>query len=118
MPLIEFPYRSSGGDHVATAPIPGSTESNPPDTPLLLGIPISLVNFPAPLYMPQVVIRVTTACTVEGSIIFSPVDVFIPLLASIAPNRAKDLQSIKMEQHLKYKSRASSACFLVSYSLS
>lgn len=101
MPLIEFPCLSKGGDHVAKAPNPGITDNKPPETPLLLGIPMSLVNFPAPLYIPQVVIRVTTACTVEVSTIFSPVEVLTPLLASMAPNLASDLQSTRIEQHLK-----------------
>jgi hypothetical protein len=47
-----------------------------------------LVNFPAPLYIPQVYIIVTVALTVSGSMILSPVEELIPLFASMAPNRA------------------------------
>ena len=47
-----------------------------------------MVNFPAPLYIPQVYIIVTVALTVRGSMILSPVDGLMPLFASMAPKRA------------------------------
>jgi len=75
---------------VQNAPIPGITVSKPPETPLLEGTPRSFVNLPAPLYIPQVVISVTTAYTVFGLSILSPVVGLIPLLANIDPNLAKD----------------------------
>lgn len=90
IPLIEFPSAFSFGENVAKAPIPGMTVRSPPDTPLLVGTPQSLVNFPAPLYIPQVVIIVTTAWTVWGLKILLPVDGMIPLFASIAPKLARD----------------------------
>lgn len=61
IPLTGFPSSFKGGDQVVKDPNPGITVSKPPETPLLDGTPRSLVNFPAPLYIPQVVIRVTTA---------------------------------------------------------
>ena len=61
MPLTVFPSGLILGEKLATAPIDGTTVRRPPDTPLFAGTPISFVNFPAPLYIPQVVITVTTA---------------------------------------------------------
>jgi hypothetical protein len=104
-----LPSELTFGEKVAKAPIPGTTVSKPPDIPLLEGTPQSLVNFPAPLYIPHVVINVTTAYTVEGFNILSPVDGIIPLFASIPPNLASDLVSVSNEQFLKYISRAASA---------
>jgi len=68
--------------------MPGITVRSPPETPLFVGTPCALVNFPAPLYIPQVYIIVTVALTVSGSMILSPVEELIPLFASMAPNRA------------------------------
>lgn len=90
IPLTVFPSSFNGGENVANAPSPGMTVNKPPATPLLEGTPNSFVNLPAPLYIPQVVINVTTAYTVEGLKIRSPVDGFTPLFASIAPNFASD----------------------------
>lgn len=61
IPLIVVPSAFSFGEKVAKAPIPGITVKSPPEIPLLVGTPQSLVNFPAPLYIPHVVIMVTTA---------------------------------------------------------
>lgn len=61
MPLTGLPSSFKGGDQVQKAPIPGIIDNKAPDTPLLEGTPRSLVNLPAPLYIPQVVIMVTTA---------------------------------------------------------
>lgn len=76
-------------------------ESRPPDTPDFDGTPRSLVNLPAPLYMPHVVIKVTTAYTVLGERILFPVVGLIPLLASIDPNLARDSTFTKIEQDMK-----------------
>ena len=94
-----LPSSLRGGEKLTTEPIPGITARSPPDTPLLAGIPIYFVNFPAPLYIPQVVMIVTTACTVAELRILSPVEGLIPWLASIAPNLASDYTSTKIEQH-------------------
>jgi acetylglutamate kinase len=67
--------------------------------------------------MPQVVMTVTTACTVEDFKSRSPVEGTIPLLASIAPNLARELVVTNIEQFLKYRSRAFSANSLVYFSL-
>jgi len=93
-----FPSEFKGGENVEKAPIPGITDSSPPETPLLLGTPKSFVNLPAPLYIPQVVINVTTAYTVLRFKILSPVDGLTPLLASIAPNLANDSTFTSNEQ--------------------
>lgn len=98
MPLTGFPSSFKGGDQEQNAPIPGITVSNPPETPLLEGTPSSLVNLPAPLYIPHVVINVTTAYTVLGDKILFPVVGLIPLLASIDPNLASDSTVTSIEQ--------------------
>ena len=98
MPLTVFPSSFKGGAHVQKAPIPGITVKRSPDTPLLEGTPSSFVNLPAPLYMPQVVISVTTACTVFGCKILFPVVGLMPLFANIDPNLANDSTETSKEQ--------------------
>jgi hypothetical protein len=61
IPLTVFPSSLRGGEKVAKAPKPGITVSRPPDTPDFDGTPRSLLNLPAPLYIPHVDIRVTVA---------------------------------------------------------
>jgi hypothetical protein len=61
MPRTVLPSGLILGEKLATAPIDGTTVKRPPETPLLAGTPSSLVNLPAPLYIPHVVITVTTA---------------------------------------------------------
>lgn len=101
IPLTGLPSELMRGLKLATAPIEGTTVRRPPETPDLAGTPNSFVNFPAPLYIPQVVITVTTAWTVEDLSKRSPVDGTIPLFASMAPKRASDFVFTKMEQFLK-----------------
>jgi hypothetical protein len=86
IPLTQLASSLRSGEKDPTAPIPGITVRRPPEMPLLLGTPWSFVNLPAPLYIPQVYMSVTVALTVRGSMIRSPVEGFIPLLASMAPN--------------------------------
>jgi hypothetical protein len=101
IPLTGFPSSLRGGDQVQKDPIPGIIESRSPETPLLEGTPRSFVNLPAPLYIPQVVIKVTTAYTVLGVRILFPVVGLIPLLASIEPNLASDSTFTNIEQVMK-----------------
>eukprot|EP00350_Pseudokeronopsis_sp_OXSARD2_P001085 CAMPEP_0170553190 /NCGR_PEP_ID=MMETSP0211-20121228/10999_1 /TAXON_ID=311385 /ORGANISM="Pseudokeronopsis sp., Strain OXSARD2" /LENGTH=411 /DNA_ID=CAMNT_0010861341 /DNA_START=719 /DNA_END=1956 /DNA_ORIENTATION=- len=101
MPLTVLPSLLSLGEKVTTAPIPGTTDMRPPETPDLDGIPNSFTNLPAPLYIPHVVMIVTTDCTVSGLRILSPVEGFTPLLASIAPNLLSDSTFTSKEQALK-----------------
>lgn len=61
MPLTVLPSELIFGEKLAKAPRDGITVKRPPETPDLAGTPSSLVNFPAPLYIPHVVMTVTTA---------------------------------------------------------
>ena len=117
IPLTVLPSGLILGEKLAIAPRDGTTVKRPPETPLLAGTPNSRVNFPAPLYMPQVVMTVTTACTVEDLSSRSPVEGTMPLFASIAPNLASDFVLTRIEQFLKYRSKARSAPSLVYSSL-
>jgi hypothetical protein len=117
MPLTVLPSALIFGEKLAKAPKEGITVRSPPETPDFAGTPSSLVNFPAPLYIPQVVMTVTTAYTVLVFNILSPVDGTIPLFASMAPNRASDLVLTIIEQFLKYRSSALSAPSFVCSSL-
>ena len=101
IPFTVLPSSLRGGPKLAEAPKPGITVKSPPATPDFDGTPSSFVNLPAPLYIPQVVIRVTVAYTVAALTIRWPVVGFIPLLASIAPNLARDSTSTSMEHYLK-----------------
>lgn len=114
IPLTVLPSALSGGDHVANAPRPGMTLKRPPETPDFEGTPRSLMKLPAPSYIPQEVMRVTTALTVFGLRIRSPVEGLIPLFASIAPNLESDWVLTNTEQFLKYRSSDSSEKDLVS----
>ena len=66
IPLTVLPSSLRGGAKLAKAPRPGITVIRPPATPDFEGTPSSLVNLPAPLYIPHVVIKVTVAWTVAG----------------------------------------------------
>ena len=96
-----LPSELSLGANDTTAPIPGMTERRPPETPLLEGIPIAFTNFPAPLYIPHVVITVTTDYTFKSLRILSPLEGLIPSFESIAPNLAKVSTLTRIEHNLK-----------------
>jgi hypothetical protein len=98
IPFVLFPYSFNFGDNEEKLPIPGIIVNNPPLTPLLQGNPISFVNFPAPLYIPQVTIKGTTDFIVFGLKILSPVQTFMPLFAKQPPNLDNDFTSTKIEQ--------------------
>jgi len=85
IPFTEFPTSSILGEKLMTAPKFGMIVRSPPLTPLLVGTPQSLTNFPALLYIPQVIMRGTTACTVLELNTRCPVVHMIPLLARVAP---------------------------------
>jgi hypothetical protein len=97
IPLNELPSSFNFGENVTKDPNPGKTTNNPPDTPLLQGTPISLAKWPAPLYIPQVIIIGTTDDIVLCDIILSPLCVLIPLFAKQAPNFTKDFTSTNIE---------------------
>ena len=99
IPLNELPSSFSYGESVTRDPNPGRTTNNPPETPLLHGTPISLAKWPAPLYIPQVIIIGTTEEIVLCYIILSPFKQLIPLLARHAPNLAKDFTSTNIEHN-------------------
>jgi len=96
--LTEFPSIFSLGEKLATQPKPGKIDINPPETPLLVGIPMFFVNLPAPLYIPEVVMIVTQALMVRGESILYPVCGLIPPLARHAPKFERDSTFTNKEQ--------------------
>ncbi len=60
-----------------------------PETPLFDGTPQSLINFPAPLYIPQVIIKGIIARIVLDDNTFYPVFGTIPLFDKVDPKFAK-----------------------------
>src|SRR5438309_5607628 len=83
--LTLLPASSSGGANTAIAPLPGTTATMPPPTPLLAGRPTCHDQPPEPSYRPAVAIAERMYGTFSALITRSPVTGLTPLLARVAP---------------------------------
>src|SRR5262245_4672621 len=86
--LTLFPASSSGGAKTAMAPLPGTTATMPPPTPLLDGRPTCQAQPPEPSYSPAMVIVARMYGMSSRFITCSPLPGLMPWFARVAPIRA------------------------------
>ncbi len=79
----------------------GGRRSTPPETPLFAGIPTETSHSPAPSYMPQVVMTLSTLRTTSSRTARSPVRGLTPPPASVAAMNARSRQSTATEHWRK-----------------
>eukprot|EP00238_Polyblepharides_amylifera_P000655 CAMPEP_0196570944 /NCGR_PEP_ID=MMETSP1081-20130531/1106_1 /TAXON_ID=36882 /ORGANISM="Pyramimonas amylifera, Strain CCMP720" /LENGTH=110 /DNA_ID=CAMNT_0041887655 /DNA_START=307 /DNA_END=636 /DNA_ORIENTATION=- len=85
----------------------------PPLTPDLAGIPTSIIQFPAPLYIPHVIITALTSSTTSEDMIMSALIGCFPWFASTPAIVAHSTAETRVEQAMKYASNPCSTSKLV-----